>query len=184
MSRFMLVMALGLFSASVSAGPLEAVHVQEGLDFAIPKATPVQFASLEQYGVATFAGRFLMSGTFYYGYESDDPNADATYGLLELYFIPDKRLAAKLPYWSQRGHVHEIRFLNERAFVNAVISQKSIKNLAEKKIRSLSGRASVLVEGYQASVECDYPTYSVTFVSAENLATIAATRELLEQMGC
>jgi hypothetical protein len=104
--------------------------------------------------------------------------------VLELYFIPDKAMALRLPYWAQRHHVHEIRFTNESAFVSAVIPQKELESLRQRKSFSVTGRASIVVEQYQASVECDYPTYAVSFVSLDRGGSDLASTVLVDVYGC
>jgi hypothetical protein len=125
-----------------------------------------------------------MFGTYHYGYLSNNPEADSEFGVLELYFVPDKEVAIRLPYWAQRRHVHEMRFRNDADFVKAMISPKAIRELKEKKIFSVSGRATIVVADYQISVECDYPTYSVSFAAVERPGILLASHALVEQFGC
>ncbi len=179
-----LIVVAAILSHGSYAAEAPSVHVADGLDYAVPSKSPVQFASLGKFGVATFRGRFVMSGTYHYGYLTDDPRADATYGVLELYFLPDENVAAQLPYWVQRKPVHEIRFRNDNAFVRAVITPETIEVLKKKQVFSVEGRTSIVVSDYQASVECDYPTYSVLFVSVEHPGMLLASREFIEQYGC
>lgn len=171
-------------SFSASGANLKTVHAENGLDYTIPNNSPVRFASLGQYGIGLFNGRFVMSGTYHYGYLSNDPEADSEYGVLDLYFVPDKEFAIRLPYWAQRRHVHEMRFRNDADFVKAIISPKAIHELKEKKIFSASGRATIVVMDYRISVECDYPTYSVSFVAVERPGALLTSHVFVEQFGC
>lgn len=171
-------------SLSALGENLKAVHAEDGLDYAIPGDSPVRFASLGRYGVGLFNGRFSVSGTYHYGYLSNSPEADSEYGVLDLYFVPDKKVAIRLPFWAQRRHVHEMRFKNDADFVKAIISPKAIRELKEKKIFSVSGRATVVVADYRISVECDYPTYSVSFIAAEQPGVLLASHAFVEQFGC
>jgi hypothetical protein len=169
---------------SIQASDHEKVHVENGLDYSIPGGSPVSFLAIGEYGKVSFKGRFVVSGTYHYGYITDDPDADSDYGTLELYFIPDKAIAARLPYWAQRGHVHEIWFVNRDAFVKAVISSEEIEALKQRKTMSVKGRVSVVVERYQASVECDYPSYAVSFVALRERGYGLASEALVDQYGC
>ncbi|AGG87359.1 hypothetical protein [Rhodanobacter denitrificans] len=171
-------------SFSALAADSKAVHVADGLDYAIPHGSPVRFVSLGEYGVGLFQGRFVVSGTYHYGYLSNNPEADTEYGLLELYFIPDEETANHLPYWKQRGHVHEIRFRNDTDFVKALISPKTLRGLKKRTILSISGKAVVIAANYRISVECDYPTYSASFVAAERPEALLVSHALIEPGGC
>ena len=175
---------LGLLAPLVSAEELQLVQASDSATYAVPKRSPVRFSSIGAYGVAYFEGRFLLRGTYHYGYLTDNPAADATYGVLDLYFLPDKEISALLPYWHQHPPVHEIRFQNARQFVEAVIPTRVLNQLQAKERFSVSGRAAVWVDSYQASVECDYPTYSVRFVSVDVPPTIEASRGFVDQYGC
>jgi len=179
-----LALMLGFLAPLVSAEELQLVQVLDSLTYAVPKRSPVQFSSIGQYGVAYFKGRFLLKGTYHYGYLTDNPNADSMYGVLDLYFLPDKEISALLPYWHQHPPVHEIRFQNAQQFVKAVVPTRVLNQLQAKERFSVSGRAAVWVDSYRASVECDYPTYSVRFVSVDAPPTIQASREFVDQYGC
>ena len=179
-----IAMVAAFVSFSASAADSRAVHVTDGLDYAIPHGSPVRFMSLSEYGVGLFRGRFVVSGTYHYGYLSNDPEADSDYGLLELYFIPDEETANHLPYWKQRGHVHEIRFRNDVDFVKALISSKTLRDLKQRTILSVSGKAVVIAADYRISVECDYPTYSASFVAIERPEALVVSHAPVEPGGC
>jgi hypothetical protein len=183
MGRFAMAALVAAAPIPVMGASSEKVHVADGVDYTVPLNSPVKFASTGQYDVASFSGRFLMSGSYHYGYITNDRRAE-DYGDLELYFLPDNRLAMRLPYWAQRHPVREVRFRNERAFVMAVVPSKERDALKRRKILSTSGRATVVVEAYQASIECDYPTYSVMFVSIEHSAQWLASSGPVQQFGC
>ncbi|WP_445145233.1 hypothetical protein [Dyella sp. Tek66A03] len=169
---------------SIQASDPQNVHAENGLDYSIPSSSPVKFLAVGEYGKVSFQGRFVMSGTYHYGYITNDPDADSDYGALELYFVPDRAIAARLPYWAQRGRVHEIWFRNQEAFVRSVISSEVIEALKQRKTMSANGRASVVVERYQASVECDYPSYTVSFVALDERGYGLASDALVDQYGC
>jgi hypothetical protein len=166
-------------SLSTMASDLKKIHVENGLDYSIPTSSPVRSATIDRNRVAFFQGRFVMSGTYHYGYVSSDPN-----GELELYFIPDKASADRLPYWAERGHVHEVWFTNQDVFVREVIPSVEVENLKNKRTLSVSGKVAVVVERYQASVECDNPDYAVSFVTASQRGRELASNALVEEYGC
>jgi hypothetical protein len=166
-------------SLATMASDLKKIHVENGLDYSIPISSPVRFAAIDRNSVAFFHGRFVMSGTYHYGYVSSYPNSD-----LELFFIPDIASADRLPYWAERGHVHEIWFTNQDAFVREVIPSADVENLKSKRTLSISGKVEIVVERYQASVECDYPDYAVSFVTASQRGYELASNAVVEEYGC
>jgi len=179
-----LTVALVTGSGAVDAQDRRLVHAQVGVDYAIPPNSPLRFSSIGRYGVGLFRGRFVMSGTWHYGYVSNDPQAESEYGVLELYFVPDADVARRLPYWSQRRPPSELRFTNEADFVAAVVPSRTIEALRHKRVFSASGVAEVEVSGYRISIECDSPTYSVTFIGLERRERLAGSQAFVDQFGC
>jgi hypothetical protein len=161
------------------------VRMHDGSEYVVPAASPVHFVAEGEYGTARFEGTFVFSGTFHYGYVTDDPEADATYGLLVLWFVPDAATAKTLPYWKQRGAVQAIGLRNDEAFVAAMIAPATRAALAQRKVLSVSGRATLEVRAYRAMIECDEPGYTVEFVSLRPEGSDAlVSRDLTQPQGC
>jgi hypothetical protein len=141
------------------------------------------FTSVGEDDTARFAGTFVLEGTYHYSHNTDDPRDDGTSGT-DLYFVPDPAVAATLPFWKDRSPQHEMRLRNESAFLDAVIAPATLAAFERGEHRSVSGRASVVVRDYEASVYCDYPTYSVEFVSLRQRQVAQGSPALPEQFGC
>ena len=114
--RHALALTAVLAVTTVTAAEPRSVHVADGVDYVVPTGSPVLLASKGPHLLATFKGRFRISGTYHYGWLTDDPTATAADGDLDLYFLPNKADANLLPYWAPRGHVHEIHFSKQRRF--------------------------------------------------------------------
>jgi hypothetical protein len=146
----------------------------------MPANSPVQFLSVDEYGTdIKFKGQFTLSGTYRYGYFRDDVNGDP-----DLSFMPDKSIAATLPYWQGREQVDTIIFSNPEKFVKDVIPSASLKKLKNKSALSLTGRITILVDQYEASIDCDVPAYSVNFISVQKNLSLAASRYRITDDGC
>ena len=159
-----------------------AIHARSGwrqFSF-VPTGSPVLLASKGPHLLATFKGRFRISGTYHYGWLTDDPTATAADGDLDLYFLPNKADANLLRYWAPRGHVHEdSAFRNSDAFIGAVVPPGLREKVQKKEILWVTGTATILVEKYEVDVECDYPIYSVTLSSVVQPATLFASRSVM-----
>lgn len=144
----------------------------------------MRFVGFGQYDIGQFDGRLEVSGSWHYGYQTDNPEDDSDYGVPVLYFVPDPSVAKKLPHWLQRGRVRSLRFTNEVMATNALVPLSTRNALAAGHIRSASGRAVVRVAGYRISIECDAPTYWTTFVAVEHPASLAMSRSYVERPWC
>lgn len=188
-TRYLMVAAiLGATIASGTAAAAETdvrtVHAEDGVDYRNPDDSPVSFVALGQYGVGRFQGRFVMSGTWHYGYQTDDPEDDTDFGVAALYFVPDRPMADSLPYWLQNGHVRTLRFTNETVAAKVLVPLPTRRALAAGRIRSASGHAAVRVTGYRISIECDTPTYWTTFVAVDRSALLASSHGYVERPWC
>jgi len=179
-----LTSAIAAPEAFCQTAAIEKIHVTDSVDYAIPAGSPVKFASIGQYNVANFSGRFNLNGTYHYGYVTDNPEADAKYGTLFLFFVPDHDILVQLPYWDKQGKIDDLEFANSKEFVAAVIPKDKLKQLQEKNLFSISGRASVLVEGYQISIECDHATSLVKFIKVNAAPSVLASHNLISPLGC
>lgn len=190
MRGFVLGFALALVAAApaMACGP-EEIHVDDGVDYVVPGDSPVTFVALGDRsggdgGVATFKGRFVLEGAYEYGYVTDDPAKDATYGQLILQFVPDPAMQRRLPQWKQRGMVDSVWFVNEKALVEAIIDPRTLAALRRGDTRSVRGHASVVVENLRLSIDCDKASYSAAFVSTERAHPAVASRDLADYKGC
>jgi hypothetical protein len=149
-----------------------------------PHAAPVRFASFGRHGTAKFNGRFELTGTYRYGYLTNNPAADSAYGVLALSFVPDLKTAEKLPYWQGFAPPATLGFSNPRTFVRRVIPPDAVAKLKQKKMFSISGRAAIVVDYYRAGIECDSAYYDVRFLSVVRPRPIRISQNFVRQYRC
>ena len=160
---------LGLtLAGSAAAGDTRVTgrHV----DIIFPPTSPVSPIDSAEPGGRRFTGRYAMTGHF--RYVVDTPQRDA---ILE--FVPDPADARRLPYFADLGHVRHVEFDNPSTFLEDVIPAATLTRLAKGELTTYSGRARIVVDGLFASVDCDQPGYTVTFVAVESIADVASASE-------
>ena len=128
----------------------------------VPAGSPVRFASMDKHGRASFKGRFVLSGTYYYG---DNEFSDGPDVYLTLYFVPDPNVAARLPYFKIRGRPSVIFLDNSDAFVKAVVSRPTLARLLKKGAPRASGKIAIWADGFEARIECDAADFRARFLS-------------------
>ncbi len=167
---------------AMARGP-QYVKVDNQVVYEIPIGSPVGHGTVGEFGVVEYQGRFKVSGHYEYGYVTDDPDADASYGEKEFAFILDGPSASQLPYWTRDGRIQELDFRNRDDFINAVIPKRELEKLSAHKITSVSGIATVWAEKLQTSVECDRQHNSAWF-SAIAASDYAVSGSFAEPQGC
>ncbi|MES2906026.1 MAG: hypothetical protein V4691_03235 [Pseudomonadota bacterium] len=179
LSFFSLIFTVSLACAETKD---RLVHAKEGsVEFAIPATSPVQeFSFNDEYGSSIrFKGSFVLTGTYLYGYFRGNVDGDGV-----LFFMPDKASAATLPYWHDRGPIEEISFINPEKFVKDVIPAAALGKLKNKSAMTVTGKTTILVDTYEASIDCDTPTYSVNFISVQENRKFIASRSQIDDDGC
>ncbi len=162
------------------------------IDYVVPAGSPVKYVRVAnkyvgttiEDGSAKFSGRFVLSGTYHYGYYSDTSEVTDSDNTLELYFVPDRSIGIRLPYWVKRTPPEEIRFANADEFIDAVIPAEIKESLKSKQQYSVSGRAAVWVSNYTADVECDAPHYYVKFDKLASKPSMRLAKSPLNIVGC
>jgi hypothetical protein len=139
-------------------------------DILFPLDSPVAPASTDEPGGRRFTGRHVLTGQF--RYVVDTPQRDAI-----LQFVPDRADARRLPYFAELGHVRHVKFDNPSTFLEDVIPPATLTRLAKGELSTYTGRARIMVDGLFASVDCDQPGYTVTFVAVESIADAALANE-------
>lgn len=125
---------------------------------------------------ARFSGRLTLSGTY-------EVRGYGEYAWVTLW--PDRKSRAALPQWRERweGPLKELYVDNGWAFAQAVASKEELEKLQDEGF-SIRGRATVVVDQYETSVECDHAHYSARFVSVVNFAVQMADKASEEEGGC
>jgi len=156
--------AIVLFlQSSATADAPSQFPLPRGIDtIVVPSGSPVRFASMDEHGRASFKGRFVLSGTYYYG---DNEYSDGPDVYLTLYFVPDPDIAARLPYFKIRGRPSVIFLNNSDTFVNAVVSRQTLARLQKKGAPRAAGKIAIWADGFEARIECDAAEFRSRFVS-------------------
>ena len=171
--RFLLaiIATLSFCGAVAAGGPAPKLMPFDVDTLVIPAQSPVKFMSFDKGEVtASFAGRVTLSGTYHYG---DDT-----------YLVLDRGARALLPYWKDRPGDGTVMINNAGDFAKAAIPATAMaKYHAGKGQGSITGRVSIVADGYTAMIVCDAPNYSVHFVSLATTKVAALNRDPAEH-GC
>lgn len=147
----------------------------DGTAIIIPAGSKLQLVSLPPEGIADakFSGRLTLTGT----YELRGYGDEAWVNLR-----PDRKSLALLPYWRERweGGPKEIYLDNGWTFARAVVGKAELQKLQNENYAA-RGRATIIVDEYQTSIECDRASYSARFVSVvDRSVQVAANRHIAE----
>lgn len=150
--------------------------------FAVPKRGPLKLRKLDMDG-AHFAGRIMLSGTYVYGRNSSYVS-DGFTTKPDLHFIPDPASRALLPYLNEYGPVRGVYFSNGRSFLKTVLSPSTIAKLDALKIKSVTGKLTIVVDRFEATAVCDSPVYTVRFLRIVQPHEMVASNKLAQPIGC
>ncbi|TXH91275.1 MAG: hypothetical protein E6Q78_00410 [Rhodoferax sp.] len=133
----------------------------------------------------SYSGQLLISGTF-----------RAAWGLIggipshiRLKFYPDQASKAFLPYEEDsfedvttKHPVKELSFLNEEQALANLVPKNLYRHLKDKRLKTVSGTATVSIEGYATNVDCDRRWYATTFVAVTK-SSVRAVSKTTSQTG-
>jgi hypothetical protein len=162
--------ALVLMSA-VPADQVIALPGLEGEAIVIPHNSPVHFRGWGENDVAHFSGKFVLAGTYSYGCEFCDDWPIKT-DELSLKIVPDAAMASRLPHWRLRSGNKGI-FIDASKSLNRTIgTPDELRALKAGKIDDIHGNVSVLVDHFDAAIECDGAAYSARLVAVIKRPTV------------
>ena len=144
----------------------------------VPPDSPVRFRGFGKYGVAQFDGRFVLTGTVVYGCAIDcEEKPDDRF--LRADVVPDPAGAARLPHWKR--HDNDIRIVIDppERFVRTITTSSQRVALRSGKLADVRGRIAVVVDHFEASIECDSASFFARFVSTASPPRFAK----IEQIG-
>ena len=133
---------------------VDAIHV--------PPRSPVSFSAWLKgpNPVAQFDGRFLLTGTYYYGDSERNKGPDFSG---DAYIIPDRN--TQLPQLTKRFGLRPIVIDNADGFADAVIPASVLRSVRRKGGGYASGRVAIRVDGFTVGIACDAPSYGTRFSS-------------------
>ena len=132
------------------------------------------------------SGRAISgSGTLYLTYDIGMGNG--TEGVLIARFVPD---AASLPHFpavttgEYPGPVSYISLMPTRQVLEAVVGTDEAARLMRDPMRIVQIPAQVVLQNYQAVVECDARTYNATLASVKPLGPYQVATRANAPIGC
>jgi hypothetical protein len=138
----------------------------------IPANSPVTFQHFGQYyDSAEFTGRFLLEGTFILDCDYCEPGYKDNQ--LRLNIIPDAAIAASLPHWKRHDNDIAITITDAGRFIDAISKSTERKALLSGKLTEIRGHAAIIVDRYEAGLECDSANYTARFVAVAKPPRIA-----------
>lgn len=154
-------LALALLGTSSPAKLVPLGKYREGI--LIPTTSPVRFRRFDQYDRAHFNGTFIVEGTFVLdcnycerGYKDNE---------LHLSMIPDAPIAARLPHWKMHNGDIEIDITGATTFIRSITTPQERQMLLSLKLNEIKGRAALVVDQFEAGLDCDSANYSARFVA-------------------
>lgn len=126
----------------------------------VPPRSPVRFTEWLKGPVAQFEGRFVLTGTYYYGDSQQNKGPDF---VGEAYVIPNRN--AQLPQFVKRIDQRMVLIDNPEIFAAAVIPAGVLQRVRRKGGGYASGRVAIRVEGFTVGIACDNPSYVTHFAS-------------------
>jgi hypothetical protein len=173
----LLVLATG--AGALSAPGDAIIKSEDGLDFVVPKNSPVTLNSMGYYAEFSFAGEFTLTGTWTFGYDRSTPEDIRS----RFVFIPDAATARVLPHWPGE-YAKALTFTNEDAFLTAVIPAGQLAALKASQTGIVSGRVSVRADSWHAILGCGDAYYHARFVSARTRPMMIAPQKLPPEADC
>lgn len=147
-------------------GPFAAAAQAQDMTLQVPADSLVRVLSYDRESVtAEFSpGRFTLSGAFRYGC-GDACEKPFRQGDMQLEFVPDPKVAARLPRWKGYTTSLAIEIDEGDAFAAKVIPPQVMQELLQGRRKWVTGRATIVVDGFHSGVDCDAAWYSARFVS-------------------
>jgi hypothetical protein len=147
----------------------------------IPANSPVAFQRFDQYDSARFSGRFVLEGVFVLDCDYCEPGYKDNQ--IRLSIIPDPAIARRLPHWKVHDNDLAIIITNAGSFMRSVSTPTQRKLLLSGKLDEVRGRAAIVVDRFEASLNCDSADYSARFVAIAKPPRIARV-EITCDFGC
>ena len=178
-SPITLIMLISIAATLIAAAPAHKFiplgKYDEGL--VIPASSPVKFRRFGPYDRARFSGRFIVEGTWVLDCNFCEPGEKDNQ--LHLSLVPDPPMAARLPHWKMHDNDIAIDIVRAQRFISSVSSADERRMLLSGKLDEIRGHAALLVDEFEAGLDCDSANYSARFVAVAK----APTRKKLELAG-
>lgn len=129
----------------------------------VPHGSPVKFRGWHEHGYARFDGRFVLTGEYALTL-TDNCQRPGTEDCLIVDIEPDPAIVARLPHIKDGGDVW-ITIRNEGRLLRSIAGPRQRAALLAGKIRSMTGRTSIVVDQFSVGGDCEQVWYSARFVA-------------------
>lgn len=129
----------------------------------VPQHCPVRLDDQTDPSVATFTGRFLMTGIWRFAWLDDES--------YDLVFEPDAQSLAALPHWKQTG-TGAVVFDNAHEFLATILTHQARNRLRFRRQLTVYGRATIMADHLATACQNGWLHFQVRFLGA---VTAAAT---------
>ena len=171
-----------------AAPPPQVVSLGSDSDEAliIPADSPIKFERFDKYGVAHFAGRFTLTGTFSYSCTDCEPgarNPPLKRSDFHLEIVPDAALAARLPRWKMHRQDMIIEIRGASRLTDTIGNRQQRAALLRGKVDALHGRVAIVVGRFRTDIECDSAGWWANLVAVARAPKLSAN-QLKGNFGC
>jgi hypothetical protein len=157
------VAPLAALLAAAAPGPQYVPLGKYDEAIVIPANSPVKFRRFDQYDSAQFSGRFVLEGVFVLDCDYCEPGYKDNE--IRMSIVPDRTIAARLPHWKVHDNDTAIVITNAASFIRAMSTPYQRQLLLGGKLDQIRGHAAIVVDRYEASLDCDSAGYSARFVA-------------------
>ena len=134
----------------------------------IPAGSTVKFQRFEHDDRAYFSGKLIIQGTWVLDCDYCEPGQKDNE--LHLSIVPDTATIARLPRWKRHNNDIRIDLTDADRFIRSVSTVDERKRLLAGILMEIRGHAAIVVDHYEATLECDAASYSARFVGVAQVA--------------
>ncbi|HET6941628.1 MAG TPA: hypothetical protein VFH89_05665 [Sphingomicrobium sp.] len=134
----------------------------------MPAGTPLKLDRIEFDDRALFSGRLVIEGTWVLDCDYCEPGQKDNE--LRLSMVPDTATIARLPRWKRHDNDIRIDLADADRFIRSVSTVDERKRLHAGTLLEIRGHAAIMVDHYEATLECDAASYSARFVDVAQVA--------------
>lgn len=166
-ARFMLItLPLALLGAGPAARLIPVGKYGEAV--VMPAGSPVRLQRIDHDDRVLFNGRLVIQGTWVIDCEWCEPGQKDNE--LHLSIVPDSATVARLPRWKNHSNDIRIDLTNADRFIRSVSTPDERKRLLAGTLTDIRGHAAIVVDHYEAALECDAASYSARLVEVAQTA--------------
>ena len=134
----------------------------------IPANSTLRFQRLKHDDRASFSGRVEIEGIWVIDCEWCGPGQKDNE--LHLSIIPNPATIARLPRWKYHSNDIRIDLWDADHFIRSVSTANERRQLLAGKLQEIRGHAKLVIDRYEAALECDSASYSARFVAVTQVA--------------